>query len=194
MADNRMCMFCITCSAGGIQSEQPCWDAGPLWSGRVQLAGSVITTLQNDHCVIKELWAAVPLQTGLLDLSSCIFVRLGSMVGGLEGSALFSACKATRSAVRLLESTNLRVRGQVGIYNENFGACIDVLCALTGIEFVRVSHRWLVGGCSRWTSASYSLHNWMLCLPRRLNMKGLHGLWFWMGAISCFKSLMGLSG
>ena len=141
-----MCMFCITCSAGGLQSEQPCWDAGPLWSGRVQLAGSVITTLQYDHRVIKELWAAVRLQTGLLDLSSCIFVRLGSMVGGLERSALFSACKATRSAVRLLESTNLRVGGQVGIYNEEIGACIDVLCALTGLEFVRVSRRRLAGG------------------------------------------------
>ena len=86
------------------------------------------------------------LQTGLLDLSSCIFVRLGSMVGGLERSALFSACKATRSAVRLLESTNLRVGGQVGIYNEEIGACIDVLCALTGLEFVRVSRRRLAGG------------------------------------------------
>jgi hypothetical protein len=106
----------------------------------------VITTLQYDHRVIKELWAAVRLQTGLLDLSSCIFVRLGSMVGGLERSALFSACKATRSAVRLLESTNLRVGGQVGIYNEEIGACIDVLCALTGLEFVRVSRRRLAGG------------------------------------------------
>jgi hypothetical protein len=68
------------------------------------------------------------------------------MVGGLERSALFFACKATRSAVRLLESTNLHVAGQVGIYNESFGGCIDVLCALAGIEFVRVSHRWLVRG------------------------------------------------
>ena len=67
------------------------------------------------------------------------------MVGGLERSALFSACKATRSAVRLLESTNLRVGGQVGIYNEEIGACIDVLCALTGLEFVRVSRRRLAG-------------------------------------------------
>ena len=139
-------MFCITCSAGGLQSEQPCWDAGPLWSGRVQLAGSVITTLQYDLRVIKELWAAVLLQTGLLDLSNCIFVHLGLMVGGLERSALFSACKATRSAVHLLESTNLHVRGQVGIYNENFGACIDTLCVLTGREFVRASHRLLAGG------------------------------------------------
>ena len=131
---------------GGIQFQECCWDAGPLWSGRAMLAGAVIPTLQYDHRVIKELWAAVRLQTGLLDLSSCLFVRLGSLVGGLERSALFSACKATRSAVRLLEATNLHVAGQVGIYNESFGGCIDVLCALAGIEFVRVSHRWLVRG------------------------------------------------
>ena len=109
----------------------------------MQYAGSVSSALHYDRRVITDLWSAVRLQTGLLDIPTCIFVRLGSMVGGLERAALFSASQATRSVIKLVESTNLHVEGQVGIYNQEFGACLDTLCALTGREFVRASGRWV---------------------------------------------------
>ena len=121
--------------------QQPGWDAGPLWNGRLQLAGSVSSTVQYDCRVIKELWAAVHLQTGLLHMPMCIFIRLGSIVGGRARSAMFSACKATRGLCALVVSTNLHIELQVGMFNQGFGQCMDTLSALCGREYMRASNR-----------------------------------------------------
>ena len=128
---DRCCMSC----------QQPGWDTGPLWNGRLQLAGSVASTVQYDCRVIKELWAAVHLQTGLLHMPMCIFIRLGSIVGGRARSAMFSACKATRGLCALVVSTNLHIELQVGMFNQGFGQCMDTLSALCGREFMRASNR-----------------------------------------------------